>query len=173
MKNNLRRVRRIIAILVDKSIYRYILLEKFLIMRTTNIQSKIDLIRLFISDASFKEEEYEKLIINLGLNNEVLQEFPYYLHKLAGRGLFIWQYPNQFSKYLEFLRLRNFKFDNYLEIGSRFGGTLILTSIFLETLYQKDLDKLIAVDPIQISPLLKNSVKIQLIFFIFKDSRIV
>lgn len=61
-------------------------------MRTTNIQSKIDLISQFISDASFKEEEYEKLIINLGLNNEVLQEFPYYLHKQAGRGLFIWQY---------------------------------------------------------------------------------
>lgn len=152
MTRNLRIVGKLISMTAGYVRYK----NKIISMRFTNIQSKIDLIREFISDASFNEGEYEKFIIKLGLNNEILREFPEHLHKQAGRGLFIWQYPNQFSKYLEFLRLSDFKIDNYLEIGSRFGGTLILTSIFLETLFHKDLYNVIAVDPIKISPLLKK-----------------
>ena len=41
----------------------------------------------------------EKLIIKLGFNTEILREQPQIV-KDNGGGLLIWQYPNQFSKYL-------------------------------------------------------------------------
>jgi hypothetical protein len=41
----------------------------------------------------------ENLIIRLGFNTEILREQPKIV-KDNGGGLLIWQYPNQFSKYL-------------------------------------------------------------------------
>ena len=42
----------------------------------------------------------------------------------------IWQYPNQFSKYLYLLS--NYKINSYIEIGCRWGGTFVLTNEFLK-----------------------------------------
>ena len=39
----------------------------------------------------------------LGLNDEILEEFPEQLYPYCGRGLRHWQYPNQFGPYLAFL----------------------------------------------------------------------
>lgn len=79
-----------------------------------------------LSDPAFLESE---LLPRLGFNNECLHEFPGELHKFCGSGLFSWQYPNQFSKYLVFLS--RFKISSYLEIGMRWGGTFIITVEYL------------------------------------------
>lgn len=71
----------------------------------------------------------ENLIINLGLNKELLDEQPEIVRNNGG-GLLIWQYPNQFSKYLLFLQKQ--KINSYLEIGCRWGGTFILTNEYLK-----------------------------------------
>lgn len=80
-------------------------------------------------DMEFLENE---LIPGLGLNNELLNEFPSHLYPFCGQGLFIWQYPNQLAKYLKFIS--GYKINSYLEIGVRHGGMFLLTKTFLETL---------------------------------------
>lgn len=71
----------------------------------------------------------ENLIINLGFNTEILVEQPDIVKRNTG-GLFIWQYPNQFSKYLCLLAQQ--KITSYIEIGCRWGGTFILTNEYLK-----------------------------------------
>ena len=66
----------------------------------------------------------ENLIPKLGFNTEILNEQPNIVRNHGG-GLLIWQYPNQFSKYLSFLRTN--EIHSYLEIGCRWGGTFVLT----------------------------------------------
>lgn len=81
-------------------------------------------------DQNFLEN---KFLLDLGLNNEILLEQPHHLNSFYGKGLGlrIWQYPNQFSKYLLFLSRYAKNINSYLEIGSRFGGTFITTSEFI------------------------------------------
>ena len=83
-----------------------------------------------ISDIDFLENN---LIPNLGLNNELLNEQPPELSEYygTGLGLKIWQYPNQFSKYLNLLFKYKGQIKSYLEIGCRNGGTFALTSEYL------------------------------------------
>lgn len=76
------------------------------------------------------QEELENFLPTLGMNNENLNEMPEHLSEFYGKGLKFWQYPNQFSKYLMYLRNKDIK--SYLEIGCRWGGTFILTSEFLK-----------------------------------------
>ena len=83
----------------------------------------------------------ENLIIKLGLNNECLQRQPKIVQKNVG-GLFIWQYPNQFSKYLTLLQKQNIT--SYIEIGCRWGGTFILTNEYLKMF--NNVNKSVAVD---------------------------
>ena len=83
------------------------------------------------------------LLLELGLNNEELQEFPVHLHPYCGFGLKSWQYPNQFSKYLVWLSQQNIQ--SYLEIGCRHGGTFIITVEYLERFSKLALA--LAVDP--------------------------
>uniref|UniRef100_A0A6C0I316 Methyltransferase n=1 Tax=viral metagenome TaxID=1070528 RepID=A0A6C0I316_9ZZZZ len=71
----------------------------------------------------------ENLIIALGFNNEILREQPQVVRDNGG-GLLIWQYPNQFSKYL--CLLSQFQIQSYLEIGCRWGGTFVLTNEYLK-----------------------------------------
>ena len=88
---------------------------------------------LFLSDQNYLEKTF---IPSLGLNNENLSEQPQELSEYfgGGMGLRIWQYPNQFSKYLiKLLDYKN-KINSYLEIGCRHGGTYILTTEFLRTI---------------------------------------
>lgn len=73
----------------------------------------------------------ENLMLKLGLNSENLEEQPSIVKENTG-GLKIWQYPNQFSKYLTFLG--TFDIKSYIEIGCRWGGTFILTVEYLKRL---------------------------------------
>lgn len=94
--------------------------------------SKLDLIKMNKSkllDLDFLENN---LILNLGLNNEILHEFPTHLYPYCGQGLYVWQYPNQLSIYLKFIS--QFKIQSYLEIGVRHGGMFLLTKTYLETI---------------------------------------
>jgi cephalosporin hydroxylase len=77
-----------------------------------------------------KSQTYlEELIVKLGFNTEILREQPKIV-KENGGGLLIWQYPNQFSKYLCLLSGLNIQ--SYIEIGCRWGGTFVLTNEYLK-----------------------------------------
>jgi cephalosporin hydroxylase len=91
----------------------------------------------------------ENLIIKLGFNTEILKEQPQVV-KDNGGGLLIWQYPNQFSKYLCLLSEQ--KIESYIEIGCRWGGTFVLTTEYLKKF--NNLNKSVAVDIID-SPVAK------------------
>lgn len=91
---------------------------------------KVALIKGIEKDKLIDEHYLElDLIPKLGLNNESLHEFPIELMNHTGKGLFIWQYPNQLSQYLSFLS--NLPINNFIEIGCRWGGTFILTYEYL------------------------------------------
>ncbi|MGB3402978.1 MAG: CmcI family methyltransferase [Microcoleaceae cyanobacterium] len=80
----------------------------------------------YLSDAA----NLESLILELGLNNEGIEEFPEKLYPSCGQGLRIWQYPIQFSKYL--VGLSQLKITSYLELGIRHGGTFVATVEYLQ-----------------------------------------
>jgi cephalosporin hydroxylase len=90
----------------------------------------------------------ENLIVKLGFNTEILREQPKIV-KDNGGGLLIWQYPNQFSKYLCLLSEQ--KIQSFIEIGCRWGGTFVLTNEYLKKF--NNVNKSIAVDIID-SPVL-------------------
>lgn len=90
-----------------------------------------------LTDSAFLEE----LIIKLGFNTEILREQPEIV-KNNGGGLRIWQYPNQFSKYMLLLQQQNIS--SYIEIGCRWGGTFVLTTEYLKMF--NTLTKSVAVD---------------------------
>jgi hypothetical protein len=79
-----------------------------------------------LRDAHFLEE---KLLPQLGLNDEGLAQLPEELFPFCGRGLRIWQYPNQFGPYLALLGRLGLR--SYLEIGVRHGGTFVCTVEYL------------------------------------------
>lgn len=97
------------------------------------------------------------LLLNLGLNNEILNEQPSHLNEFYGKGLGlkIWQYPNQFSKYLLFLSKYTNHINSYLEIGCRYGGTFILTSEFI-CKFNYNFNKSVALDLINESENIKK-----------------
>ena len=74
----------------------------------------------------FSSESLEKLIPTLGLNGEILNEQPIEMSEYFDKGLKIWQYPNQLSKFAEWLYELSIK--SYLEIGCRWGGTFIFNN---------------------------------------------
>lgn len=80
----------------------------------------------YLSDSA----NVESLILDLGLNNEGLEEFPEKLYPYCGQGLRIWQYPIQFSKYL--VGLSQLNITSYLELGIRHGGTFVTTVEYLQ-----------------------------------------
>jgi cephalosporin hydroxylase len=113
----------------------------------------MDLTRIkFIKESNLSDLQnnnyLENLIIKLGFNNENLREQPKIV-KDNGGGLLIWQYPNQFSKYLCLLKTQNIK--SYIEIGCRWGGTFVLTNEYLKMF--NSMDKSVAIDIID-SPVL-------------------
>ena len=105
--------------------------------------SRINLITNSSLEQLVDSNYLEKLIIQLGFNTEILREQPDIVKKNGG-GLLIWQYPNQFSKYLLLLQKQNIT--SYIEIGCRWGGTFVLTTEYL-MMFNK-IDKSIAVDMI-------------------------
>ncbi|MFL5282061.1 MAG: class I SAM-dependent methyltransferase [Rhodopila sp.] len=64
-------------------------------------------------------------MLDLGLNDEGLAEFPAELHPYCGSGLRIWQYPIQFGPYLRYLTALEIR--SYLEVGIRHGGSYVAT----------------------------------------------
>lgn len=69
--------------------------------------------------------DLEHAIIESGLSNYSLSNYPPGLHSSCGKGLNIWQYPIQFAPYLHKVRGRA---ASYLEIGTRYGGTFAFTA---------------------------------------------
>jgi cephalosporin hydroxylase len=110
------------------------------------MEGKLDLGRVRLVKESTEEQlkdvaYLEELTKRLGLNNENLAEQPEFVRDVSG-GLFIWQYPNQFAKYLSLLG--DFKISSYLEIGCRWGGTFIFTREFLKK--RCGLERSVAID---------------------------
>jgi hypothetical protein len=90
--------------------------------------SKVECIRKFPVELLENQSAVEELLFEVGLNAENEWELPTQIIKSNG-GLKIWQYPNQFSKYVIFLL--SLKPRSYLEIGCRWGGTFIFTNEFI------------------------------------------
>jgi len=110
--------------------------------------SRINLIKESSLSQLSDQTYLESLIPKLGFNKEILEEQPKIVLDNGG-GFLIWQYPNQFSKYLCLLKEQ--KIQSYIEIGCRWGGTFVLTTEFLKKF--NDVTKSIAVDIID-SPVL-------------------
>jgi len=89
----------------------------------------VSLLRDAPLEALRDSQRLEALLPRLGLNNERLDEFPDELLPYTGRGLLYWQYPKQFSPYL--IALSRLDIRNYLEIGTRHGGTFVATVEYL------------------------------------------
>lgn len=111
--------------------------------------SRATLVRESTKEQLADQTYLEKLTMLLGLNNENLHEQPGFVEKFSG-GLMMWQYPNQFSKYLS--ALKGFKISSYLEIGCRWGGTFVFTCEFLKKMCS--MERAVAVDIID-SPVSK------------------
>lgn len=103
-----------------------------------------------LTDVGFLERE---LIPFLGLNNENLWEQPAELSNFFGTGLHIFQYPNQFARYLAWLAEHGKDSKTYVEIGSRWGGTFILTCEWLRRI-GAPLETAIAIDPLGETPMI-------------------
>lgn len=116
----------------------------------------LKLIRELPLDSLRSTEFIEReLLPKLGFNDELVHEqsrslAPYFG---GGFGWRIWQYPNQFSKYL--VELSRHKIKSYAEIGCRFGGTFILTVEYLAR-FNPDFGTALAVDLIEKSPALQE-----------------
>ena len=100
---------------------------------------------------------YHNLILELGLNNEYLHEQPQELSEYFGKGLKLWQYPDQLATFANYIS--NIKVSSYLEIGCRYGGTFIFISEILKKNNQNI--NLYACDIIKMSPFLKQYIQIQ------------
>ena len=105
--------------------------KKLKTLRASRIDlSRVGLIRgedrTSLSDA----HKLEKLLLELGLNDEGLEEYPQSLYPYCGKGLRIWQYPIQFSKYL--VDVSRLGLRSYLELGIRHGGTFVATVEYLD-----------------------------------------
>jgi len=110
--------------------------------------TRIDFIRKSTLEELKNSDYLEKLIVKLGFNNEGLIEQPSVVRENGG-GLLIWQYPNQFSKYLCLLKELNIS--SYIEIGCRWGGTFVLTTEYLKKF--NNVSKSVAID-VMSSPVL-------------------
>jgi hypothetical protein len=104
--------------------------------------SRIALLRETSLDVLSNCAELELLLQQLGLNDEGAHEFPSHLREYCGRGLRLWQYPNQFSKYL--IRLSTLGITSYLEIGIRHGGSFVATAEYVSRF--APLERAVAID---------------------------
>jgi hypothetical protein len=92
----------------------------------------IDEAILAVKNFDFKsasQKEIEEALPSFGMNNEYLSEMPKIFEPYFGWGIKFWQYPNQFSKLLCFLKDK--EIDSYFEIGVRYGGTFIVINELL------------------------------------------
>jgi hypothetical protein len=104
--------------------------------------ARIALIREKAAAELSRAEVIERMLLELGLNDEALEEFPEALRPHCGQGLRVWQYPAQFGKYLA--RLASLEVRSYVELGVRHGGSFVVTVELLERF--RRLDYAVAVD---------------------------
>ena len=95
-----------------------------------------------------------EILPRLGLNDEILEEFPQELYAYCGKGLRHWQYPNQFAPYLA--TLSGLGVESYMEIGVRHGGTFLITVEYLSRF--RRLRKAIATDVVD-SPFIRRQLR--------------
>jgi hypothetical protein len=125
-----------------------------------HVDRTVELIQGVSDETIFNADYLENdLIPALGLNNENLWEQPEELAPYFGTGLHLWQYPNQFSRYLVWLARNASNIRSYMEIGCRWGGTFILVSEWLKRI-GATLDVLVAVDPIPPTPFIARYMEI-------------
>jgi hypothetical protein len=94
------------------------------------------------ADALRDPDRLAVLLAEGGLNDEHLEQFPANLHPYCGKGLRLWQLPNQFAPYL--IELARHDVRRYLEIGVRHGGSFTVTVEYLSRV--GELDEAVAVD---------------------------
>jgi hypothetical protein len=94
------------------------------------------------ADALRDPERLMTLLAEGGLNDEHLEQFPAHLHPYCGRGLRLWQLPNQFAPYL--IEIARHGVRRYLEIGVRHGGSFTATVEYLSR--AGELEEAVAVD---------------------------
>jgi cephalosporin hydroxylase len=124
------------------------------------------LVQLIKSHNDTSIESLHSLILQLGLNDQDLQEQPLELSEYFGKGLKMWQYPNQLSKFGNYIANLNIK--SYLEIGCRFGGTFIFIA---EILAKKNEDiRLYACDMIPMSDILSKYSRIRKLHYLKMSS---
>jgi cephalosporin hydroxylase len=117
------------------------------ILPRLRLEPKLDWSRLALiqssSLAALENATYLEhvLIPALGFNLEQIHEQPEIVLAHGG-GLRLWQYPNQFSKYLTTLRALSPR--SYIEVGCRWGGTFAVTVEYLSRF--GGLEQAVAVD---------------------------
>jgi len=87
------------------------------------IEESIQLVKNFDWKNS-TQESIEIALPTFGMNNEQLFEMPKEFEPYMGWGIKFWQYPNQLSKLITYIRDK--EINSYLEIGVRWGGTFII-----------------------------------------------
>lgn len=90
-----------------------------------------------LTDAAVLEELLPKLGLSSSRNLVPAELRPY-----AGTGLWHWQHPKQFSRYL--VHLASLPIRSYLEIGVKYGGTFVITVEYLSRF--RDFDHALGVD---------------------------
>jgi hypothetical protein len=98
-----------------------------------------------LGDAAFVEH----LLLELGLHDAIDGHMPDWLLAYTGKGLSIWQRPNEFARYLVWLAARP-PIRSYLEIGVESGGSFIATTEYLRRFHP--LRVAIGVDPVLSPP---------------------
>jgi cephalosporin hydroxylase len=89
----------------------------------------------------------------------MMHEQPAELQQYYGTGLFIWQNPKQFSKYIVWLLKNAQKCLSYLEIGCRWGGTFIVVCEILRRA-NPNFKWAIAADIIEKTPFIERYIEI-------------
>jgi hypothetical protein len=108
----------------------------------------------------------EQFIAELGLNDEILWEQPREYSNYFGRGLHIWQYPNQISPFIR--HVGNEFVHTYMEIGTHKGGTFILMTEILAKINPNIIS--IACDIIPMGPILQEYRKYRNFIYFQGDS---
>lgn len=125
------------------------------IRRETNEVDRVCALIAALPQDRLRDTNYleHHVIPAIGLNNEQLHEQPAELSRYFGTGLRLWQYPNQFAKFLAWLADNATGAECYAEIGCRWGGTFILVSEWLKRVSPR-FRRALAIDPIAPTPLI-------------------
>lgn len=90
--------------------------------------SRVELLRTADRKVLADPAAMEDLLPKLGLSGS-RNLVPEGLRQYAGTGLWHWQHPKQFSRYL--VQLSALPIKSYLEIGVKYGGTFVITVEYL------------------------------------------